>query len=71
MSEKVEVPFGENPQETATLLLAAAVELELPQDVVATTSEATFVVPAEVYDKVFTKAGNIKKAGSRAATKEE
>jgi hypothetical protein len=46
----VEVPYGENAQETATLLLAAAEELDLDQSVVRTT-EGAFSVPPEVADK--------------------
>lgn len=53
MSELVEIPFGDNPGDTAVLLLAAAVGLGLEPHVVATTSEATFVVPAEVNSKAF------------------
>lgn len=53
MSDTVEIPFGEKPVETATLLLAAAEELGLPAFVVATTSKGTFVVPSEVNDKAF------------------
>jgi hypothetical protein len=45
------VPFGENPGETATLLLAAAEELGLGQSVVRT-SDAGFLVPEEVAKKV-------------------
>lgn len=47
----VEVPFGDDPGETATLLLAAAEDLELPAGAVRTTGDGLFVVPAEVADK--------------------
>jgi len=43
----VEVPFGENNADVATLLLAAAEKLELGPEVVRTTSEG-FLVPEEV-----------------------
>lgn len=52
MGDKVEVAFGENPSETATLLLAAAEELGLDQAVVGTV-EGGFLVPSEVNDKAF------------------
>jgi hypothetical protein len=52
MGDQVEVPFGENPSETATLLLAAAEELGLDQGVVGTV-EGGFLVPSEVNDKAF------------------
>ena len=52
MGDQVEVPFGENPSETATLLLAAAEELDLDQRVVGTV-EGGFLVPSEVNDKAF------------------
>lgn len=55
MSDTVEVPFGDNPGETATLLLAAAEELGLDAGVVATDSEGVFHVPSEVNDKAFGK----------------
>lgn len=51
MSDEVEVPFGENPAETATLLLAAAEDLELDPGVVRTTSDGVFLVPEEVAAK--------------------
>ena len=52
MGDLVEVPFGENASETATLLLAAAEELGVGQGVVGT-QEGSFVVPPEVKDKAF------------------
>ena len=51
MSE-VEIPFGDNPSEQATLLLAAAEDLGLDQSVVGT-REGSFVVPQEVHDQAF------------------
>lgn len=50
MSDEVEVEFGEKPDETATLLLAAAEELDLPASVVRT-GGGVFVVPDEVRKK--------------------
>jgi len=52
MGDKVEIPFGDNASETATLLLAAAEELGLDQSVVGTV-EGGFLVPSEVNDKAF------------------
>lgn len=65
MSDEVEVPFGEDPAETATMLLAAAEDLELDAGVVKTTSEGTFLVPEEVAEK----AGSGKPAKKTAAKK--
>lgn len=45
----VEIPFGENTKDVATLLLAAAEKLELPAESVRTTSDG-FLVPEEVAD---------------------
>lgn len=50
----VRVPFSANNQETATLLLGAAEDLELDSSVVRT-EEGSFVVPEEVSDKAFGK----------------
>ena len=47
----VVVAFGDNPSETATLLLAAAEDLGLDPAVVRTTSTGEFVVPSEVASK--------------------
>lgn len=47
----VNVPYGESAADTATLLLASAQELELPADVVLTTSDGSFSVPEEVAKK--------------------
>lgn len=55
MTERVEVPFGDNPSEQATLLLAAAEELDLGQEVVGTASGA-FVVPPEVAERAVKRA---------------
>lgn len=51
MSTIVEVPFGDDPSKTATLLLGAAADLDLQPEVVGTTSNATFKVPEEVASK--------------------
>lgn len=71
MSESVEVPFGDNPSETATLLLAAAEELGIDQSVVQTNSEGAFVVPEKVRDKAFSteKKAPAKKAAAKKSTK--
>lgn len=51
MSENsVEIPFGDDTADTATLLLAAAEDLDLDPGVVGTVTGA-FVVPKEVADK--------------------
>jgi hypothetical protein len=47
----VEVPYGESASDTATLLLAAAENLELAPGVVQTTSDGVFLVPEEVAKK--------------------
>lgn len=52
---EVEVPFGDDASETATLLLAAAEDLELDPHVVKTTGDQRFVVPQEVADKAGVK----------------
>lgn len=54
MSGDVTVPFDENQQDNAVLLLAAAEELGLGPGAVRT-SEGAFVVPEEVRDKAFAK----------------
>jgi len=66
MSDLVEVPFGDNPSETATLLLAAAEELGVGQSVVGTV-EGGFLVPDEVHKKAFPP----KAAKKTAAKKKE
>lgn len=64
-NESVEVPFGNSASDTATLLLAAAEELNLDAGVV-TVSGRNFVVPSEVNDKAF---GSDKSDDSKAAKK--
>lgn len=51
MSE-VRVPFGDNPSETAILLLAAAADLDLDAASSVRTISGHFVVPQEVADHV-------------------
>ena len=55
MSENVEVPQGDNAGDTATLLLAAAQELDLDPSVVTVTSSGSeglsYSAPPEVVDK--------------------
>jgi hypothetical protein len=66
MSEaQVEVPFGDDASETATLLLAAAEELGLDPGVVAT-QEGAFLVPTEVNEKAFPP-----KAAKKSAAKKK
>lgn len=52
MSEYIEVPFEGNAQDKAVLLLAAAEELGVGQEVVQTRTGA-FYVPSEVNEKAF------------------
>lgn len=47
----IEVPFGDSPSETATLLLAAAEELGRDPSEVRTTAGA-FLVPSEIVEQV-------------------
>lgn len=68
MAETTEVPFGDKPDETATLLLAAAEETGHDQSVV-TVSGKHFVVPQEVHDKAFGKSGAGKGAAKKTAAK--
>jgi hypothetical protein len=68
--EVIEVPFGENASETATLLLAAAEDLGLDQGVVAT-REGSFVVPTEVHDKAFGKNEPKKTAAKKTTTRKK
>lgn len=49
-SREVAVPFGDNPSDTATLLLAAAEESGVDQSVVRASS-GTFYVPAGIAKK--------------------
>jgi hypothetical protein len=51
MSNVIEVPFGNNASETATLLLAAAEELGRDASEVRTTAGA-FLVPEEIVEQV-------------------
>jgi hypothetical protein len=67
MSDEVAVPFGDNPSDQATLLLAAAEDLGLDPGVVRTT-EGGFAVPEEVNDKAF---GKKKTPAKKAAAKDE
>lgn len=63
---EVEVPYGDNASETATLLLAAAEELGYQPWQVRTTSDNTvFLVPEEVAEKVESD----KKSDEKAAAK--
>jgi hypothetical protein len=67
--EQVVVPFGDNPGETATLLLAAAEELDQDQGVVRTV-EGAFQVPADVAEKAgFDEEGKPKKGAAKKAAK--
>lgn len=54
MSDDVTVQFDDNPADQATLLLAAAEELDLGAGVVKT-ADGAFVVPEEVRDRAFKK----------------
>lgn len=47
----VTIPFGENAENTAVLLLAAAQEMDLPASVITTGSFGNFYAPEEVADK--------------------
>lgn len=65
---EVEIPYGDNPSDTATLLLAAAESLGLEPWVVRTTSDNTvFLVPEEVAKKV--KSEDNKAAAKKTAAK--
>ena len=69
--ELVEVPFGDNASDQATLLLAAAEDLGLDPSTVGT-REGAFVVPQEVHDKAFGKPEPAKKtAAKKTATKKK
>lgn len=50
MARSTEVPFGDNPSDTAVLLLAAAEELGLGASAVKT-GTGVFIVPTEVAEK--------------------
>lgn len=70
MSDEVEVQFGDNPADTAVLLLAAAEDLGLDPSVVGT-REGAFVVPSEVHDKAFGKNEPKKTAAKKTATRKK
>lgn len=55
MDETVEVPFDDNPSDQATLLLAAAEELDYPIQVVTVMNGDTWVVPADVAELAFSE----------------
>ena len=55
MSEFVEIPFGDNAQETATLLLAAAEESKDHSAADVRTGTGVFIVPKELADKAGTE----------------
>ena len=65
----VTVPLGDNPSETATLLLAAAEELGLDQSVVGYDSYDGFVVPEEVAKKAAKSEAPAKKAAAKKTAK--
>lgn len=65
----VTVPLGDNPSETATLLLAAAEELGLDQSVVGFDSYEGFVVPEEVAKKAKPDKAPAKKAAAKKSAK--
>jgi hypothetical protein len=67
----VNVPLGDNPGETATLLLAAAEELGLDQTVVGYDSFEGFVVPEEVAKKAASDAKPAKKAAAKKTAKKK
>jgi hypothetical protein len=69
MSNVVEVPFGDRPSDTATLLLAAAEELGREAHEVRTTAGA-FLVPQEIADQVERPKAR-RPRRSRAAAQEE
>lgn len=48
MSDNVTIPFGDDPRETAVLLLGAAEEMDLGQEIVRTTGDGQFMAPREV-----------------------
>lgn len=68
-SELVEVGFElDADQDNATLLLAAAEELDLPPSVV-TTSSTGFLAPKEVVDKAFGNQDEKKASAKKAPAK--
>jgi hypothetical protein len=71
-----EVPYGDSPEETATLLLASAEKLKVHRREVRTTSKGLFVVPDAVADdagfgekKAPAKKAPAKKAAKKAPAK--
>jgi len=69
MSDDVQVPFDDNTQDNAVLLLAAAEDLGLDPDVVRT-YEGGFTVPKEVHDKAFPPKRRATKKTSKSETEE-
>lgn len=71
--EMTKVPFEGKASDKATLLLAAAQEMDLPADVVKVTDGA-FVVPSEVANKAFgsdeKKPSQAKKSTSKTKAQE-
>lgn len=69
MSDTVEVPFGDDPSKTATLLLASAEKVEGDQTVVQTSTDGvvpSFIVPKKVAeDAGFGKKSPAKKAAAK------
>lgn len=72
-TEYVDVPYGDDPQETATLLLAAAEKVKgVDQSVVQVntdTTPASFRVPKEVADEA--GLGDKKEPAKKAAAKKK
>ena len=67
---EVRVEFGDDLSEQATLLLAAAEDLDLDQSVVRT-EEGAFVVPEEVADKAGVGEKPAKKAAAKKTAKKK
>lgn len=66
----IEVPYGENPKETATLLLAAAIELGIDKTSIRTAPRRDlFVVPDEVAYKALGTEPEGEAPAKKAATK--
>lgn len=65
----VEVAYGDNPSNTAVLLLAAVEELGLDPGVVRSTTRGVFMVPEEVEAKAFGKEPAKKAPAKKAAAK--
>lgn len=62
---EVEVPYGDKPEETAVLLLAAAEELDLDPWVVRTVGGDVFMVPESVKAKAFPTKAAAKKTAAK------